>query len=191
MQDVTSLLEASRARHDHLCPRQVLGVRIAIAGACAVRLAVPRSDKALLVIAETDGCFLDGIMAVTGASPSHRTLRIEDYGKIAAIFANVRSGEAVRVAPRLDVRTRAAIYAPPGTGSYEAQLAGYQVMPDAELLSLTRACLAPELLRIISRAGARTTCAQCGEEIINEREILVAGRAYCRGCAGDSYYRAA
>jgi formylmethanofuran dehydrogenase subunit E len=190
VQDLTGLLEASRLRHSHLCPRQVLGVRMAIAGPEAIGLPVPRADKALLVIAETDGCFLDGLQAVTGASPTHRTLRIEDYGKIAATFANVNTGEAVRVAPKLDVRARAAAFAPPGSGRYRAQLIGYQAMPDEELLSLTHVCLAPSLLHIISRAGARTNCATCGEEIINEREVVIDEVAYCHSCVGNAYYRA-
>ena len=39
------MLAQSVARHHHLCPRQVLGVRIGLAGARAVKLEVPRRDK--------------------------------------------------------------------------------------------------------------------------------------------------
>jgi formylmethanofuran dehydrogenase subunit E len=189
MQDLSPLLEASRALHSHLCPRQVLGVRMALAGAQAVGLDVPRTDKALLVIAETDGCFLDGLMVAAGVSPGHRTLRVEDYGKIAATFANVSTGEAVRVALCSDIRARAVAYAPGATCRYAAQLVGYQVMPDEALFSLTAVSLTPALPQIISRAGARAHCARCGEDIINEREIIVDGLAYCRSCLGPSYYQ--
>ena len=77
--DLTSLLAQSAARHSHLCPRQVLGVRIGLAGLAAVGLAGPAVDKAALVIVETDGCFVDGVEAATGCSPGRRTLRIEDF----------------------------------------------------------------------------------------------------------------
>jgi hypothetical protein len=35
----------------------------------------------------------------------------------------------------------------------------------------------------------RTNCAVCGEEIINEREVMVDSVAYCRSCWGQTYYQ--
>jgi formylmethanofuran dehydrogenase subunit E len=32
-------------------------------------------------------------------------------------------------------------------------------------------------------------CDGCGEEVINEREIIRDGLVLCRTCAGESYYR--
>ena len=189
MQALDELLNHSAARHSHLCPRQVLGVRMAQAGARALGLEIPRKDKSLLVIAETDGCFLDGLEVAAGVSPGRRTLRIEDYGKIAATFVDVRTGEAIRLAPRPDVRVRARDYAPEESRHYFAQLIGYQTMPDEELFSLTPVVLSVPVTDLISRPGVRTNCAACGEEIINEREVMVGGLAYCRSCAGHSYYQ--
>jgi formylmethanofuran dehydrogenase subunit E len=190
MPDIQTLLDASRARHNHLCPRQVLGVRTGLAGAAALGLAVPREDKRLLVILETDGCFADGVEVSTGATVGHRTLRIEDYGKIAATFVDVQTGRAVRVAPRLDVRERAWAYAPEGEKRhYFAQLHGYQIMPEAELLALQEVELTTPVAAIVSRPVVRANCSRCGEEIINEREIVVNGEVFCRACAGPAYYR--
>lgn len=181
-------LEAAAARHKHLCPRQVLGARCAIAGAAALRLDVPRADKRLLAIVETDGCFVDGVEAVAGVSVGRRTLRVEDYGKIAATFVDVKSGRALRVAPQVDVRERARDYAPEQKRRYFAMLHGYQRMPDAELLTFEWVELAKPVAAIVSRAGARAKCDACDEEIINEREVAVAGRMLCRACAGGGYY---
>jgi formylmethanofuran dehydrogenase subunit E len=189
MVDLRPLLAASSARHSHLCPRQVLGVRMALAGATSLGLEIPREDKRLLVIAETDGCFLDGLAVAAGVAPGRRTLRIEDYGKIAATFVDVRTGDAIRLAPQPDVRVRALAYAPGESRHYFAQLAGYQVMPEAELFSMTQVVLSLTVETLISRAGVRTNCAACGEEIINEREVMVDGVAYCRSCWGQTYYQ--
>ena len=189
MQALAELLNHSASRHSHLCPRQVLGVRMALTGAQALGLDLPRKDKNLLIIAETDGCFLDGLEIATGVSPGRRTLRIEDYGKIAATFIDVRTGEAIRLAPRLDVRSRALSYAPGESRHYFAQLTGYQVMPADELFSVTPVVLTTSVEDLVSRAGMRTNCAACGEEIINEREIIAGGEAYCRSCLGQTYYR--
>jgi formylmethanofuran dehydrogenase subunit E len=186
--EIGQLLDASAARHSHLCPRQVLGVRSALAGIARLGLSGLRRDKRLLVIVESDGCFLDGVEAASGASPGHRTLRVEDYGKIAATFINTVSTQAVRVAPALDVRQRAWKYAPGETRRYFAQLQAYQVMPDDELLTFQPVRLKQPIDKILSRPGIRVCCQVCGEEIINERELNWAGSPLCRACAGAAYY---
>lgn len=185
--DLSHLLDISSSRHSHLCPRQVLGVRIGLAGAAALKPADGRPLR-LLVILETDGCFVDGVSAATGCAVGKRSLRIEDYGKVAATFVNMSSEQAVRVAPRLDIRQRAHLYAPAESRHYFAQLYGYQIMPDEELLDIQPVRLARSVAEIMSRAGMRVECTQCGEEIINERQLLVQGRPLCRACAGGGYY---
>jgi formylmethanofuran dehydrogenase subunit E len=190
MQTFDELLNLSAARHAHLCPRQVLGARIGLAGASVLGLDVPRRDKRLLVILETDGCFADGVEVVTGCAVGHRTLRIEDYGKIAATFVDVEDERALRIAPRLDVRQRAYAYAPGEPRHYFAQLRGYQIMPEEELLTIEPVQLIQPIWQIISRPGVRVNCAGCGEEIINEREIMVDGQPFCTTCAQGGYYAA-
>ncbi len=187
MHALQTILEISTARHSHLCPRQILGARIGLAGGAALGLDLPRSDKRLLIILETDGCFADGVEVATGCTVGHRTLRVADYGKIAATFVDVKTGAAVRVAPRLDVRERAYAYAPAEPRHYFAQLRAYQIMPDAELLTVAPVTLTTPIAEIVSRPGVRVNCAHCGEEIINEREVKVGERSLCRACAGQSY----
>ncbi len=187
--DLTTLLDQARARHNHLCPRQVLGVRIGLAGADALGIDVPLRQKNMLVLVETDGCFVSGVEVATGASVHRRTLRVVDYGKIAATFVDVASGRAVRIAPRRDVRERAWDYAKAGeTRRYFAMLRGYQAMPLDELLHVEPVELTTPVAALISRAGARVDCARCGEEVINEREVVRSGKALCRACAGNGYY---
>lgn len=188
MTSLNKYLKASAALHSHLCPRQVLGVRAALIAAGLLALEPPCSDKRLLVISETDGCFTDGIRVVSGVSVGHRTLRIEDYGKIAATFIDVKEERAIRVAPNLEVRDRAWDYAPGEKRRYFSQLRAYQVMPAEALFKIQEVRLTKPLRAIISRAGVRSECDLCGEEIINEREILRDGRILCRSCAGEGYY---
>lgn len=190
MNILDEILAESASRHRALCPRQVLGSRVALAGSAAVNMAVPRNDKRLLLaIVETDGCFVSGVEAVTGCAVRHRTLRVEDYGKIAAVFINIKTGEAVRVAPRLDVREHARDYAPDEKRRYYAMLKGYQEMPTEELLSIEEIVLTEPIESIISRAGVRVNCEDCGEEIINEREVIRDNRTLCRSCASPAYYQ--
>ncbi len=101
MKQLQALLERSSRNHDHLCPRQILGVRIGLAGLKSLGFSKPPVDKRLLVILETDGCFADGVIAATGCTVGHRTLRVEDYGKAAAVFVDTETSRAFRLAPAL------------------------------------------------------------------------------------------
>jgi formylmethanofuran dehydrogenase subunit E len=188
MIDISEVLQISSARHSHLCPRQVLGARMGVAGLRALGLSAPLTKPTGLVIVETDGCFVDGMEAATGATVGHRTLRVVDLGKIAATFVDVQSSRAIRLVPQRGIRTLAFAYAPEEEQRYAAQLTGYQVMPEAELFRFEEVDLEPPLSALLSRPDARNTCSKCGEEIINEREVMLEGAAMCRTCAGQGYY---
>lgn len=182
-------LVTSKTRHRRLCPRQVLGARMGFVAGGALDLTLPRADKRLLVFVETDGCFVDGVEAATGCGIGRRTLRLEDFGKVAATFFDIQTMRAVRVVPRPDVRTRAADYAAPEDGRYYAQLRGYQEMPDHELLEIREVEVMLDLDWLRGRAGIRSLCTRCGEEVINGRELRVSGAAVCRSCLDGAYYR--
>jgi len=189
MRTLEVLLQKSSESHTHLCPRQILGVRIGLAGLAALGFDKPPSKKQLLAISETDGCFVSGLTAATGCTVAHRTLRVEDYGKVAVTFVDTRTGRAVRIAPRADIRKRAFVYAPDESRRYFAQMRAYQVMPEDELLAFQEIILAVSIKQVISRPGVRVNCDVCGEEVINNREILRDGSTLCRPCAGDGCYR--
>jgi formylmethanofuran dehydrogenase subunit E len=57
--DIQPFLEQSTARYNHLCPRQVFGMCMGMAGQAAIGLDAPMLHKAALVIIETDRCFTD------------------------------------------------------------------------------------------------------------------------------------
>jgi hypothetical protein len=62
-------------------------------------------------------------------------------------------------------------------------------MPDAELLEIQEVTLTVSLEEILSKDGYRVNCDLCGEEIINQREVIQDGLTLCRACAGEWYYR--
>ncbi|MBI2759045.1 MAG: TraR/DksA C4-type zinc finger protein [Chloroflexi bacterium] len=184
-----TLLGKSASQHSHLCPRQILGVRIGLVGMKALGLEANNGTKRLLVILETDGCLADGVSVATGCTVGHRTLRVEDYGKVAATFVDVKTGESVRVAPLVDIRERVYSYAPGESRHYFAQMQAYQVLPDEEMFTVTEVQLATPIEAIVSRPGIRVNCDTCGEEIMNEREVTQNDLILCRACAGYAYYQ--
>lgn len=188
MKPLTALLAESAEHHPHLCPRQVLGVRMGMVAGDVLGLDLPQSGKRLIAIVETDGCFTDGIAAATNCRVGRRKLRIEDYGKVAATFVDTQTRRGVRLTPRLDARRLARDHAPDATSRWEAMLLGYQQMPEDALLRVEEVRLTLCLDSIISRSDCLSICQACGEEILNGREVMVAPRVLCRACAGTPYY---
>jgi formylmethanofuran dehydrogenase subunit E len=167
----------------------VLGVRVGLLAGHLLEIPLPQPEKRLLAIAETDGCFIDGISAATGCYVGRRTLRIEDFGKTAATFVDTLTEQAIRIAPRGNVRELAWGYAPSARNKWEAQLIGYQHIPDELLLNWRPVILTTPVREMISQPGRRVSCAICGEEIINRREVIREETVLCRPCTGETYFQ--
>ena len=188
MKTLEEYLQESARMHRHLCPRQVLGVRLGLFAGKLLEIELPQEEKQLLAVVETDGCTVDGISVVTNCTVGHRTLRIEDYGKIAATFIDTETGKSIRIVPRSAIRELAYESASVGSTKWESQLVGYQRMADEQLFSVQEVELNVPIGRIVSRPGRKAVCQQCGEEIINERELRREGAILCRACGGQAYY---
>lgn len=172
--------------HGHLCPGQVLGVRMVVAGCRELGFDAPRTvGKRLVVFVEIDRCATDAIQALTGVSLGRRTLKPLDYGKMAATFVDVERGTAVRVTARDGARALANEWAPAVADARQTQISAYRIVPEAELLKLERVAIAPGWL---DRRRVRVFCQACGEGINYEREVVIGDWPVCRPCAGESYY---
>lgn len=193
---LSPILQQSAERHQHLCPRQVLGARIGLCGLKALGFIdhnyaphYRNRNKRLLTIVETDGCGADGIAVATDCHVGRRTLRVVDFGKVAATLIDTQTSRAVRVWPSGRSRHCAAIYAPHAESKWHAYLEGYQLTPDDELLQIETIELTQSIESILSKPNSRAICEFCEEEVLNEREVVLNGRILCRACAGESYYR--
>jgi formylmethanofuran dehydrogenase subunit E len=181
--EVAPYVEALGQLHRVLCPRQVLGVRAALLAGRTLGLPFPQADKRAIAVVEIDGCFADGVMVVSGCSVGHGTLRVLDYGKIAATIVDTYAQRAVRIWPRPGIRLTACAHAPSASSRWHAQRDGYARMPDAELLSVEYVAVRGALARLAERHDGRAICARCGEEVFNRRQVLVEGEELCRACA--------
>lgn len=183
-----SLLEQSAASHDHLCPRQVLGARMGLLAGRLLSLEMPRHDKRLLTLVETDGCFADGVAVATGCELGHRTLRLIDHGKVAATFVDTQTERALRVVPHPDSRHHAIELCAAAPSRWHGYLEGYQQLDDQQLFVVQWVAIKFSITELISDPDRRALCDVCGEEIINGREIVDDDRIVCQACAGNSYY---
>ena len=183
-----TLLAKSAQQHNHVCPRQVIGVRMGLLAGDLLEIAVPQTRKMMLALVETDGCFADGVAAATGCTLGHRTMRLIDIGRVAATFVDLKSHRAVRIAPHAQAREIAIALVPEARSRWHAYLEAYQRMPYEQLLQAEEVEVSFSISALMSRPGVRVNCESCGEEIINEREVVRDGRVLCKQCAGEGYY---
>lgn len=184
-----ALLCEAEAYHGHLCPGQLLGVRLAVVGCRAVGVAEPRTSKKLIVWVETDRCGTDAVQTVTGCKLGKRTLKFVDNGKLAATFLNTETGEAVRVLARADSREKAAA-AHPNVERHAAQMEAYRTLPDEVLFAVERVLVTLGELDRPGKPQIRVTCTACGEEVSDGRHVEGDDGPLCRSCAGSAYYAA-
>ncbi|HEV2178074.1 MAG TPA: FmdE family protein [Terriglobia bacterium] len=189
MKSLEEYLALSAQNHGHMCPGQVLGVRMAMLGLRELGIDEPANfRKRLYTYVEIDRCATDAVSLVTGCRLGARTLKFLDYGKVAATFVDLESGRAVRVAARDDSRRRARQVAPELADPYRQQREAYKAMDDAELFIWQRVRVKVNDQDLPGGPRSRVACDECGEGVNNGRELRAGGRVLCRNCAGESYY---
>lgn len=189
MRSLDELLADATAMHrGHVCPGQVLGVRMAMLGCNLLSIDEPTQGKRLIAYVEIDRCMADAIAAVTGCRLGKRTLKHMDYGKCACTFVDTLNACAVRISARDDAREHVWYYVPPGTDKDTAQRQAYKMMPDHELFLVQEVRVnIPDHDRP-GRPLSHVVCAICGEGINDRREVELNGLILCRACAQGSYY---
>src|SRR5262249_43592327 len=190
MESLEELLVRAEESHGHMCAGQVLGVRMAMLGCHAVGIEDPRGadQKNLIAYVEIDRCAADAVNTVTGCRLGKRTLKFVDYGKLAATFLNVKTGEAVRVVALESSREAANSVFPEIENKYERQMRAYKILPDEQLFKVESVRIALTPQDQPGRPVSRVSCDECGEGINDHREITVNGQTLCRACAGEAYY---
>lgn len=192
MQSLDELLKEAEVAHGHLCAGQVLGVRMAMHGLDLLGLHDPKGAhrKRIVTFVEIDRCATDAIGVVTGCRLGKRALKFRDWGKMAATFVDVETGRAVRVSAKESSKQKAKELYPEIEHKNQQQMRAYREMPESDLFDIqwVEVDLFPEDMPGFK--GERIVCAKCGEGINFRREVRRSGEVLCRGCAGESYYKA-
>ena len=188
--DFERLLEESVKIHGHLCPGQVLGVKMTILGLREIGITDPKGKdrKSIIVFVEMDRCATDAVQSVTGCSLGHRTMKFMDYGKMAATFVNTRTGKAIRVFAKEESRQKAKEHFPEIENKYAAQLEAYKIMSDEDLFAVMEVTVKIKQEDMPGRPLGRVKCDSCGEHVQDMREECRDGKVLCVPCAKGGYY---
>ncbi|MBW2613410.1 MAG: formylmethanofuran dehydrogenase [Deltaproteobacteria bacterium] len=191
MEPFETLLEHSAQAHGHMCPGQVVGVRIAMLGCRLIGLDDPtRRDqiKKLIVYIEMDRCTADAVAHVTGVKLGRRSLKFMDYGIMAATFVNLETGKAIRVLSTEEARDLVDLYAPEVEDKGVQQLEAYKRMPDSVLFRVQKVLVNIAENDLPGPTRFKNLCDHCGQVVRDGREVRHNGQTLCKPCTVESYF---
>ncbi len=195
MENFDTLLKGSAKAHGHLCPGQVIGVRMAITGCKLIGLDDPSimpQIKKIIVYVEIDRCATDAISYVTGVKLGRRSLKFVDNGIMAATFVNLETRQAFRIVSTEESRDLAikyaAKYAPELQDTVEQQLEAYKKMDIKDLFTIKEVVVDIPLCDMPGSTKFKAKCQKCGIIVRDKREVIKNSKILCRACAFGSYY---
>jgi formylmethanofuran dehydrogenase subunit E len=185
MESLDELLEKAKVAHGHLCAGQILGVRMALLGLKELGIADPLGvdRKRTATFVEIDRCATDAIGMVTGCRLGKRTLKFRDWGKMAATFVDLASGNAVRIIALENSRELAAALYPHVESKSQQQMQAYRELSDDKLFRLDKVRVSVDPSELPGYKAERVICARCGEGINFGRFQEVGGQRLCLSCA--------
>jgi len=194
MKSFEELLSGSVAAHGHLCPGQIVGVRMAMLGLRLLDFEAPPTYpqlKQLIVFIEMDRCTGDAVAFVTNAKLGRRSLKFVDYGIMAATFVNLETNRAFRVISTEEARDLAPMYTRHEPDKRGQQLEAYRVMPDSVLFRVQEVEVNLTPFDLPGPTRRKSTCVQCGQVVRDNREVVKDGLPYCQPCAQGGYFKEA
>jgi len=189
MESFDDLLIRAEAAHGHLCAGQILGVRMALLGLqrladeCGLRDPLGADRKRLITYVEIDRCATDAIGLVTGCRLGKRSLKFRDWGKMAATFADLASGRAIRIAALEDSRELARALFPHIEPKSRQQMLAYRELTDAQLFREQWVRVQPDPAELPGYKAERLLCPRCGEGVNFGRFAVIDGEKLCLSCA--------
>jgi formylmethanofuran dehydrogenase subunit E len=185
LESFDTLLQKAETAHGHMCPGQILGVRMALLGLRSLGIEDPlgADRKRLITYVEIDRCATDAIGMVTGCRLGKRTLKFLDWGKMAATFVDLSSGTGVRVVALETSRDLARQLHPEIESKSRQQMLAYRELEDAQLFRADRVRVRIDPGDSPGYKADRIRCARCGEGINFGRFEEVSGQQLCLTCA--------
>lgn len=191
MKEFEVLLIGSANAHGHMCPGQVVGVRMAMLGCRLIGLDDPSNMpqiKKIIVYVEMDRCATDAISYVTGVKLGRRSLKYIDNGIMAATFVNLETQKAYRICSTEESRQIAVTYAPDIEDQGQQQLEGYKRMQDDELFTVEEVKVDVPACDMPGPTQFKAVCSRCKTVIRDKREVMKNNDILCKPCAFGTYY---
>jgi len=175
LQERLDWLDKCREFHGHLCMGQALGARVGIKG---MELIAPAGPKDHIVFVENDRCVADAVLVISGTRVGKRSLKLRDYGRMAATFWNTVTGEAWRVR---------ASYVGDRIEDHDA-LRGLMALPDEAMVAWEAVTVELPESDMPGLPKRIVECTVCGEKVFDSKDLPGPVGPVCRACANGAYY---
>jgi formylmethanofuran dehydrogenase subunit E len=166
----------------------ILGIRMCVLAMKLLEIDDPSEyHRKLIVVVETDRCLPDVMALVLGCRLGNRTLKLRDWGKMAASFLDLTRNRAFRVAARETIEAEA-LQCFKELPRAEALTGAHKAFEDVRLFQWQ-----PVILHFLPEDlpgyhAKRVLCERCGEGVGLRREVHKDGLTLCRACAGEAYW---
>jgi formylmethanofuran dehydrogenase subunit E len=165
----------------------IQGIRMAMIALKELGIEEPKqAHRSLIAFVEVDRCLPDAVQLVTGCRLGNRTLKFKDFGKMAATFVDLRTRRALRLAAK-ESAYQQALERFSGLDKEEALGRAYRQLSDEELFVRQWVQVPLSAEELPGYRAPRVVCAECGEGINFNREVIRDQRTLCRACAGEPY----
>lgn len=191
MESFETLLNESVKNHGHLCPGQVIGVRLAMLGLELISIDDPKGKdrKNICVFAEIKRCATEAIQSVTGCSFEEKNFNLVDVKIMAATFVNLETGVSYRILAKEESRGLSSNYYPEIIDNRQRQLEAYKIMPNNELFTVQKVTVDMSRKWISCTKTERIQCEECGAVIQGNIELESSSKVKCNSCSGKIYYK--
>ena len=182
LNDYDEQLKKAEEFHGHLCGGIAIGTKLAMYGLELMGMSLNVRHKNLIVFLEIDRCMSDAVQSVTGCSMGKRTLKQMYYGKFAATFYNMESGEALRITDA-DANNKFKF-----KETKEEMIARFRCTPPEDLFNVQNVKIELSKGDLPGKPYTKVFCSVCGEKVSDGKHKLIGGKPICRSCAEGSYY---
>ncbi len=183
IEDYDEQLKKAVEFHGELCGGIAIGTKLGMYGLELLGMELNQRHKNLIVILENERCTADGIQAVTKCSIGKRSLKLVYYGKFAATFFNMDTGEAYRISDAdANKKTKS-------KETREELVERFRITPPNELFNVEKVKVKP--FKESQKPGdphSTSWCSVCGEKITDNYHLIRSGKPICKSCADESYY---
>lgn len=173
--------------HGHLCLGQVLGIHLAEKGMEAIGTT---EIKKMIVYVENDRCIADAIQILTGTRIGRRSMKLVNYGKMAATFINTETGESYRIWVSGKINEMIGKI----SSDRQEKERQYQILleaPSEDVVSIQKVVVNISKEEMPGKPLRTVTCVKCNEKVMDSKDVSSDDGPLCLACAGKPYYQLA
>ncbi len=170
--------------HGHLCIGQILGVHLTECGLKAIGTTDPRK---IIIYVEIDRCIADTIQILSGTRLGRRTMKLVNYGKMAATFINTETWEAYRVFVSGKINE---IIGNTNIGhdAEKKEIEKLLEITSEEIISIQKVSVTIPIEEMPGKPLRTVFCTKCKEKVFDGKEIASIDGPICKSCSDKPYY---